>query len=108
MYNVQELTTAVQHQIDLVALVFNDGAFGNVRRMQKDVYNNRVIASELHNPDFVKLAENFGAHGLRAETPQELRQAIEKGFAQKGPTLIEIPVEEMPNPWPFIVLPKVR
>ncbi len=108
MYNVQELATAVQNQIGLVTLVFNDGAFGNVLRMQKELYDNRIIASQLHNPDFVKLAENFGAQGLRAKTPQALRQAIEKGFEEKGPTLIEIPVEEMPNPWPFIMLPKVR
>ena len=98
MFNVQELATAVQHQISLVALVFNDGAFGNVRRMQKELYNSRFIASDLHNPDFVKLAESFGAQGLLAKTPSELRKAIRQGFAEKGPTLIEIPVGEMPNP----------
>ncbi|MCB8944651.1 MAG: hypothetical protein H6658_12955 [Ardenticatenaceae bacterium] len=99
MFNVQELATAVQHQIGLVTMVFADGAFGNVRRMQKQDYGNRLIASDLHNPDFVKMAEAFGAQGIRAHSPDELRHAIRAGLAEKGPTLIEIPVGEMPSPW---------
>ncbi|MFN8491085.1 MAG: thiamine pyrophosphate-binding protein [Caldilineaceae bacterium] len=108
MFNVQELATAVQHQIGTVSLVFNDGAYGNVRRMQKENYGNRVIASDLRNPDFVKLAEAFGAQGILAKTPDEVRQAIRQGFATKGPTLIEVPVGEMPSPWSVSFLPRVR
>ena len=99
MFNVQELATAVQHQIGLITMVFVDGAFGNVRRMQKENYGNRLIASDLHNPDFVKIAQAFGAQGIRAHSPDELRRAIREGLAEKGPTLIEIPVGEMPSPW---------
>ncbi len=99
MFNVQELATAVQHQIGLITMVFVDGAFGNVRRMQKENYGNRLIASDLHNPDFVKIAQAFGAQGIRANSPDELRLAIREGLAEKGPTLIEIPVGEMPSPW---------
>ncbi|MBI5878581.1 MAG: hypothetical protein HZB53_13110 [Chloroflexi bacterium] len=102
MYNVQELATAVLHQIPLVTVVFADGAFGNVRRMQKDDYGGRFIASNLHNPDFVKLAETFGAKGLRATSAKELRDAIRIGLDQKGPTLIEVPVGEMSNPWRYM------
>lgn len=109
MFTVQELATAVQHRIATVTIVFNDNAFGNVRRIQKERYNNRVIASDLVNPDFVKLAEAFGAQGLRAHTPDELRAALQQGFATTDvPTLIEAPVGEMPNPWPVTFLPKVR
>jgi acetolactate synthase-1/2/3 large subunit len=108
LFTVQELATAVQHKIGLVALVFNDNAYGNVRRIQKDRYEGRIIASDLHNPDFVKLAESFGAQGLRAHSPDELRAALRRGFATDGPTLIEVPVGEMPNPWPVTFLPKVR
>ena len=97
MFGVQELATAVQHQIALVTLVFNDNAYGNVKRMQKTLYGNRVIASDLRNPDFVKLAESFGARGLRARTPDELRGAIREGFKEEGPTLVEVPVGEMPD-----------
>lgn len=97
MFTVQELATAVQHKLNTVTLVFNDNAYGNVQRMQKRLYDNRVIASDLHNPDFVKLAESFGAQGLRARTTEELQRAMERGFASDAPTLIEIPVGEMPD-----------
>lgn len=109
LFNVQELATAVHHRIPVVAVVFNDRAYGNVRAFQKQNFGNRLIASELTNPDFVRLAESFGAQGLRARTPEELRAAIERGFAvTDGPTLIEVPLGEVPSPWEFIMLPRVR
>jgi acetolactate synthase I/II/III large subunit len=109
MYTSNELATAVRHKIPLVAIVFNDAAFGNVRRIQQEQYNNRVIASDLANPDFVKFADSFGAVGERARTPDELRQALRRGFARRdGPTLIDVPVGPMPSPWEFIFLPRVR
>ena len=109
MFNVQEMATAVQHGIPLVTVVFNDGAYGNVKGFQKSNFGGRTIASDLRNPDFVRLAESFGAQGLRANGPEELRGALRKGFAQTDvPTLIEVPVGEFPSPWQFIMLPKCR
>ena len=106
MFTVQELATAVQHKIGLVTMVFNDGAFGNVRRMQKNEHGNRLIASDLQNPDFVKMAEAFGAQGIRANSPDELKSAIAKGFATPDvPTIIDVPVGELPSPWPFVMAP---
>ncbi|MEP3113452.1 thiamine pyrophosphate-dependent enzyme [Nisaea sp.] len=102
MYTMPELATAVHHGINVVAVVFADGAYGNVMRMQKELYDNRVIGSEFTNPDFVKLAESCGALGLRATTPTELKKKIEEGFASGRPTLIEVPVGEFPEPWPVI------
>ena len=98
MYNVQELSTAVLHNIPLTTIVFNDNAFGNVKRIQQESYGGRTIASDLLNPDFVKLAESFGMFGLRARTPEELRGAIQEAFKHAGPALIEVPVGPMPNP----------
>lgn len=108
LFGVQEMATAVQHKIATVSVVFDDGAYGNVRRMQQQQYGNRVIASDLRNPDFVKLAEAFGMLGLRANSPDELRSAIEKGFASGAPTLIHAPVGEMPSPWANVFMPRVR
>ncbi len=76
MYTANELATAVRHRIPLVAIVFADGSFGNVRRIQEENYGNRLIASDLANPDFVKFAEAFGAAGERVRTPEELRGAL--------------------------------
>lgn len=98
MYNVQELSTAVMHKIPLTAVVFNDGAFGNVKRIQQENYRGRTIASDLLNPDFVKLAESFGMLGLRTETPDGLKDAIGEALKHDGPALIEVPVGPMPNP----------
>ena len=108
MFNVQELATAVRHGIGVVTVVFNDGAYGNVRRMQEEDHGGRVIATDLANPDFVKLAESFGAQGLRATTPAELRGALRRGFDTPGPTLIEVPMGEMPGPWDYIFMRRAR
>ncbi|HUG15634.1 MAG TPA: thiamine pyrophosphate-dependent enzyme [Thermomicrobiales bacterium] len=98
MYNVQELSTAVLHNIPLTTIVFNDNAFGNVKRIQQESYRGRTIASDLLNPDFVKLADSFGMLGIRANSPDELRGAIRQAFKHDGPSLIEAPVGPMPNP----------
>jgi acetolactate synthase-1/2/3 large subunit len=108
LYTGNELATAMRHRIPLVAVVFTDGAFGNVRRIQQEQFGNRVIASDLANPDFVKYAESFGAAGRRARTPAELGAALKAAFAAREPTLIEVPVGPMPSPWEFIHMPRVR
>lgn len=108
MYTMPELATAVRDGIDLVTVIFRDDKFGNVHRDQKHLYGDRVVGSTFHNPDFVALAESFGANGLRANGPEPLRAAIRQAFAMDGPTLIEVPVDEMPNPWKHIMLPRVR
>jgi acetolactate synthase I/II/III large subunit len=108
MYTANELATAVRHGIPLTAIVFTDGYFGNVRRIQEEQFGNRLIACDLANPDFVKFAESFGAAGRRARTPEELRTALRESFAAREPTLIEVPVGPMPSPWEFIQMPRVR
>jgi acetolactate synthase-1/2/3 large subunit len=108
MFTANELATAMHHRIPLVAVVFVDGAFGNVLRIQEEQFGNRLIASDLANPDFVKFAESFGAAGRRAQGPDELRVALREAFAQREPTLIEVPVGPMPSPWEFIHMPAVR
>ncbi len=97
MFSVQSIATAVQHRIGLVTIVFNNNAYGNVRTMQIRDYDERVIATDLVNPDFVKLAEAFGANGYRAETEAQLREAMQKGFASDLPTVIEVPIGETPS-----------
>jgi acetolactate synthase-1/2/3 large subunit len=109
LYTASELATAMHHRIPLVAVVFSDGAFGNVRRIQQERYGNRLIASDLTNPDFVRLAESFGAAAERARKPEELRAAIKRAFKRRdAPTVIEVPVGTFPSPWEFIHMPRVR
>ena len=108
LFTGNELATAVHHGINLVTIVFTDSAYGNVRRIQQEMYDGKVIASELTNPDFVAYAESFGAVGLRADKPEQLEGRIEEALALERPTLIEVPMGEVPSPWPFLMLPKVR
>jgi acetolactate synthase-1/2/3 large subunit len=108
LFTAMELATAALHKLNVVALVFNDNAYGNVLRMQKTLHGGRVIATHLMNPDFVKLAESFGVTALRAGNPAELEAALRGAFGRNEPTLIEVPVGEMPEPRRFTYLPRVR
>lgn len=108
MFTAAELATAAQHGIATVTVIFNDNAFGNVRRMQQVEHGGRVIASELRNPDFVAFGKSFGIDSERAHGPSELRAALKRAFARNAPTLIEVPLGEMPDPWQFVRLPTVR
>lgn len=110
MYTMPELATAMLHDIPLIAVVFTDGHFGNVKRIQASAYGGRHIACELHNPDFVALAKSFGATGLRANGPEGLRAALREAKEASGPVLIECPVhdEDFPSPWKHIHGRKVR
>ncbi len=108
MYNVQELATAALHGIDVVAIVFADGAYGNVRRMQKNDYGNKLIAVDLLNPNFPKMADSYGIAGVRATSPEALRRELAAALKRRGPSLIEVPVGEMPDPWPTLIMPRIR
>lgn len=105
LFGVQELATAVQHDLPVVSIVFNNGAFGNVLRDQEQQFSGRVIAAALRNPDFVKLAESFGMAARRVHTPAELRAALEVSLAADAPALIEVVVERTSevSPWEFLV-----
>jgi acetolactate synthase I/II/III large subunit len=104
MFGVQELATAVQFRIGVVTLVFNNNAYGNVRRDQVQRFEGRVVASDLVNPDFVKLAESFGVGASRVTSPDHFRPALEKALADGGPYLIaiEVPTDSEASPWAFI------
>lgn len=108
MFGVQELATAVQFNIGVVTLVFNNNAYGNVRRDQRERFDGRVVASDLVNPDFVKLAESFGVAAARVTAPDQFKAAMEKALAHGGPYLIsvEVPRDSEASPWAFIHPPK--
>src|SRR4030081_3143656 len=104
MFGVQELSTAMQFKIGVVTLIFNNNAYGNVRRDQRERFDGRVVASDLVNPDFVKLAESFGVGATRVTSPEGFRPALEKALAAGGPYLIAIEVakDSETSPWAVI------
>lgn len=108
MYQVGELATAARHNLAVVVVVFDNGAFGNVKRIQQERYGNRLIASDLHNPDFAKLADSFGIASFKAIDAKQLEDALHKAFALNAPALVWVPHGDVPSPWDLIMMPKVR
>ncbi len=100
-WGLPELATARKFNIGLVTVVFNDQAYGNVRRAQAEQFDGRIHGSELLNPDFVSLAESFGVRGARATTPAELEGLLRETLASPShePVLVDVPVGVMPNPF---------
>jgi acetolactate synthase I/II/III large subunit len=99
--NIQEMATAVADQIPVKIAILNNGYLGMVRQFQELFYEKRYAQTYLKgNPDFVKLAEAYGAVGLRAERPEEVGPVIEKALAIKGPVIIDFVVcpEECVSP----------
>jgi len=97
MYNAQEMSTAVKYGINVVAVVFNDEAFGNVSRDLDEAWGG-TFAAELKNPDFMKLADAYGVVGMRAEKPTDVGDLVRKALSLERPVLIEVRVGRMARP----------
>lgn len=99
LFNSQELATAAQYGINVVAVVFNDQAYGNVKRDMNDLFNGKSLGVDLKNPDLMKLADAYGVKGLRAGSPEALEKALEEAIKLNTPVLIEVPIGSMPSPF---------
>ena len=108
LYQIGELATAARHNIAVMVVVFDNGAFGNVKRIQQERYGNRLIASDLQNPDFAKLADSFGIASFKAIDAKQLEDALHKAFALNAPALVWVPHGDVPSPWDLIMMPRVR
>ena len=89
-YNIQELGTALQYGINPVVLVFNDNAWGVLKGVQKDTFDGRYIGTDLRNPDFVKLAEAYGAPATRVHNLDELTTALGDALTADTIHLVEV------------------
>jgi acetolactate synthase-1/2/3 large subunit len=103
LYTSQELATAVQEQVDVVAIVFNDNAYGALKMFQDRHHGGRRIGVELRNPDFAKLADAYGANGVKLRASADLGAAVSDAIGQRGPSVIECPldfdIEHVLPPW---------
>jgi acetolactate synthase I/II/III large subunit len=93
MMNGQELATAVQHNLPVIFVVVNNGMYGTIRMHQERHYPDRVIATELQNPDFAALARAYGALGETVTRTQEFAPAFQRAVAAGKPSLIEIRID---------------
>lgn len=100
--NIQEMCTAVNYGLPVKIAVMNNGYLGMVRQWQELFFNKRYSYTELINPDFVKLAEAYGAVGMRVTKPEEIRPAVEEAMAVAKPVLIDFVVEREENVLPMV------
>lgn len=101
--NLQELATAVEHKMDLKIVLLNNHHHGMVRQWQTMFFNNNYSSSKFEVlPDFVKLAESYGAKGLRATKPEELESTLREGLNMEGVVLMEIVVDPEEMVYPMI------
>jgi acetolactate synthase-1/2/3 large subunit len=106
LYAASELATAVQEGLNVVALVFVDQAYGTCLRIQQRSFGNRFIGTQLHNPDFAKLAESFGALGRKLSHPEELGDALHSALSADRPAVVEVPIPVMSSPMEVFSLPQ--
>ena len=99
MYAASELSTAVQHGINVVAVIFNNGVFGASFADQSSRFQGRVVGTELHNPNFMQLAESFGARGIRVDKTADLPAAIQDAIAGERPTIVEMVTPRLTPPY---------
>ncbi|MFN3467371.1 MAG: thiamine pyrophosphate-dependent enzyme, partial [Candidatus Brocadiales bacterium] len=99
----QELATAVAYQVPIRAVIVNNGYLGMVRQWQELFYKKRYSQTHLEdNPDFVRVAEAYGAKGFRVERKEEVRPTLEKALAVRGPVVIDFRIGQEENVFPMI------
>ena len=87
----------MQYGINVVTVVFRNDSYGNVARDLNETFGG-TYGTDLHNPDFVRFAESFGAVGMRAADPLELETLILLALERKAPVVIDVPFGDMPIP----------
>ncbi|HEY3580781.1 MAG TPA: thiamine pyrophosphate-dependent enzyme, partial [Pyrinomonadaceae bacterium] len=99
----QELATAVQYELPVKIVVMNNGYLGMVRQWQEMFYDRTYSEVDISvAPDFVKLAEAYGAAGFRAERPEELPRALAAALNHKGLAVIDVAVSKEENVFPIV------
>jgi acetolactate synthase I/II/III large subunit len=101
--NIQELATAVQYQLNVKVMIINNGFLGMVRQWQSLFYRGRYSHTSMaFSPDFVKLAEAYGAYGIHVDKPSEVEDAIRKALSIKGPVFVDFHVEPEEDVYPMV------
>jgi len=101
--SAQELATSVLEEIPVIVVVLNNSMLGMVAQWQRIFYNRRYSGTMLHDsPDFVKLAEAFGAQGIRIGSLDEFSQAVKNGLTSDVTTVIDVPISPEENVYPMI------
>src|SRR5574344_406200 len=104
--NIQELATCVEYNLPVKVIVMNNGYLGMVRQWQEKLYNEHYSQTKISSPDFAKLAEAYGAKGIKVEKEEELIPALKEAVDYKGPVFIDVILEELETVYPWVLAGK--
>lgn len=104
--NIQELATCVEYQIPIKVLIMNNGYLGMVRQWQEKLFDGRYSGTQISGPDFVKVAEAYGAKGIRVEKEEEIIPALQEMVDFKGPVFVDFVIEPFETVYPWVLAGK--
>jgi len=99
---IQELGTAVQERLPVKMVILNNGYLGMVRQWQQLFYDGRISQTPIASPDYVKLADAYGATGFRVDTRADLAPTLARAARTEGPVIIDVHIESRANVWPIV------
>ena len=101
--NIQELATCVEYNLPVKVCIINNGFLGMVRQWQGHIYNHNYSETTISAPDFVKLAEAYGASGYRVEKEEDILPILKEAFEKEGPVFVEFVVDPLENVYPWVL-----
>lgn len=104
--NIQELATCVEYNLPVKVIIMNNGYLGMVRQWQEKLYDEHYSHTKISSPDFVKVAEAYGAKGIRVEKEEEIIPALKEAIAYQGPVFLEFITESFETVYPWVLAGK--
>lgn len=104
--NIQELATCVEYNLPVKVIIMNNGYLGMVRQWQEKLYNQHYSQTKISGPDFAKVAEAYGAKGIRIETEEEIIPALKEAIEYPGPVFLDFIIEPMETVYPWVLAGK--
>lgn len=104
--NIQELATCVEYNLPVKVMIMNNGYLGMVRQWQEKLYDKHYSGTAITSPDFVKVAEAYGAKGIRVQKEEEIIPALKEAIDYPGPVFLDFVVEPFETVYPWVLAGK--
>lgn len=104
--NIQELATCVEYNLPVKTIIMNNGYLGMVRQWQEKIYDKHYSQTKISGPDFTKLAEAYGAKGIRVTKESEIIPALKEAIDYPGPVFLDVIIESMETVYPWVLAGK--
>ena len=104
--NIQELATCVENNLAVKVMIMNNGYLGMVRQWQEKLFDKHYSHTKIYGPDFVKVAEAYGAKGIRITKEEEIIPALKEAIEYKGPVFLDFVIEPFETVYPWVLAGK--